>query len=68
MVHPDGEHTVYPLGCSIVVENMKTRDQSFLNGHTNYISCLTVSKHGTYVASGQVTYMGFKVRLDMLAI
>jgi len=60
VVHPDGEHTVYPLGCSIVVENMKTRGQSFLNGHTNYISCLSVSKHGTYVASGQVTYMGFK--------
>ena len=54
LVHPDGEHLIYPLGCTVVIENIKTHEQNFLSGHTNDVSCLAVSKSGKYVASGQV--------------
>ncbi|XP_063681556.1 cilia- and flagella-associated protein 52-like [Bolinopsis microptera] len=60
LVHPDGEHLIYPLGCTVVIENIKTHEQNFLSGHTNDVSCLAVSKSGKYVASGQITHMGFK--------
>lgn len=52
---------IYPLGCNLVIENLQTRQQEFLLGHNNNISCVTISNNGKYIASGQVTYMGFKV-------
>ena len=52
---------VYPIGCNLVIENLQTRQQEFLLGHNNTISSLTISNNGKYIASGQVTYMGFKV-------
>uniref|UniRef100_S4RY15 Cilia- and flagella-associated protein 52 n=1 Tax=Petromyzon marinus TaxID=7757 RepID=S4RY15_PETMA len=58
--HPDCEHLLYPLGCTVVIRSLKGARQSFLHGHTNNVSCLAVSNSGHYVASGQVTYMGFK--------
>ncbi|KAJ1130550.1 hypothetical protein NDU88_008901 [Pleurodeles waltl] len=58
--HPDREHLVYPLGCMVIIQNINTSKQHFLQGHTNNVSCVAVSKSGRYVASGQVTYMGFK--------
>jgi cilia- and flagella-associated protein 52 len=60
-VHPDGKHIIYPVGCTVVIENISTKKQEFLSGHSNNISCLAVSKSGRFIASGQVTYMGFKV-------
>ncbi|KAL4647974.1 cilia- and flagella-associated protein 52 isoform X1 [Arapaima gigas] len=59
-VHPDREHLIYPLGCTVILKSLTDGQQEFLHGHTNYISCVTVSKSGRYLASGQVTYMGFK--------
>ncbi|KAM8945316.1 cilia- and flagella-associated protein 52 [Pelodytes ibericus] len=58
--HPDREHLIYPLGCTVILENLQTRKQHFLQGHTNNVSCVAVSKSGKYLASGQVTHMGFK--------
>uniref|UniRef100_A0AAR2J7L3 Cilia- and flagella-associated protein 52 n=1 Tax=Pygocentrus nattereri TaxID=42514 RepID=A0AAR2J7L3_PYGNA len=58
--HPDREHLIYPLGCTLIIKHLKSGKQGFLHGHTNNISCLTVSKSGRYIASGQVTFMGFK--------
>jgi len=59
--HPKRQHIVYPVGTMIVVENITTKQQDFLMGHTNTISCLDVSRSGGLIASGQVTHMGFKV-------
>ncbi|XP_030639152.1 cilia- and flagella-associated protein 52 [Chanos chanos] len=59
-VHPDREYLIYPLGCTVILKSLKNGKQAFLHGHTNNVSCITVSKSGRYIASGQVTYMGFK--------
>ncbi|KAL5019283.1 hypothetical protein ScPMuIL_005005 [Solemya velum] len=59
-VHPDSQHIIYPLGCTVIVENIKTHKQHFLWGHTDEVSCLAVSNNGDYLASGQNTHMGFK--------
>lgn len=59
--HPNGKHRIYPLGSNIVVQDLETGKQEFLQSHSNLITCLTISKSGKYVASGQVTHMGFQV-------
>ena len=62
VMHPDGRHLIYSLGGTIVVRTMsRPQDQSFLQGHTNNVSCLACSSSGAYLASGQSTHMGFKV-------
>ncbi|KAM5135759.1 cilia- and flagella-associated protein 52 [Mantella aurantiaca] len=58
--HPDREHLIYPLGCTVIIESLSKRKQHFLHGHTNNVSCVAASRSGEYLASGQVTYMGFK--------
>ncbi|XP_074870560.1 cilia- and flagella-associated protein 52 isoform X2 [Carettochelys insculpta] len=58
--HPDREHFVYPLGCTIIIQSLNNNTQAFLHGHTNNVSCVAVSRSGCYVASGQITFMGFK--------
>ena len=60
VAHPDGKHIVYPLGCTLIVKDVSTQKQTFLSGHSNNISCLACSPSGVYLASGQVTHMGFK--------
>lgn len=60
-VHPDKEHLIYPLGCTVIIKSLRSGKQTFLHGHTNNVSCISVSKSGRYIASGQVTFMGFKV-------
>ncbi|NXI59024.1 CFA52 protein, partial [Chloroceryle aenea] len=58
--HPDKQHVLYPLGCTVVIQELDSKKQSFLHGHTNNVSCVIVSRNGAHVASGQVTFMGFK--------
>ncbi|KAJ8363474.1 hypothetical protein SKAU_G00123050 [Synaphobranchus kaupii] len=59
-VHPDKAYLIYPLGCTVIMKSLKHGKQEFLQGHTNNVSCISVSKSGKYIASGQVTFMGFK--------
>ncbi|KAL7749699.1 hypothetical protein RI367_004927 [Sorochytrium milnesiophthora] len=58
--HPDGVHMLYPLGSNVIIRNTKTGEQRFLQGHTNSVSCIALSKSGSQVATGQVTHMGFQ--------
>ncbi|NXL29771.1 CFA52 protein, partial [Glaucidium brasilianum] len=58
--HPDKEHILYPLGSTVVIQELDSKQQTFLHGHTNNVSCIVVSRNGLYVASGQVTFMNFK--------
>jgi len=59
ILHPDNEHLIFPLGCTVVVRNLLQRTQSFLQGHDNQVNCITVSASGELLASGQKTFMGF---------
>ncbi|KAI8927862.1 WD40-repeat-containing domain protein [Entophlyctis helioformis] len=59
--HPNGIHTIYSLGSTVVINDSKKKNsQEFLHGHTNVISCIAISKDGKRIASGQVTHMGFQ--------
>ncbi|BHF74951.1 Cilia- and flagella-associated protein 52 [Sparganum proliferum] len=60
IVHPDRVNCIYALGCTVVIEDMNTRVQTFLHGHTSFVICLAVSDDGRYIASGQITHMGYK--------
>ncbi|KAK2522669.1 hypothetical protein Q9966_012324 [Columba livia] len=44
--HPDREHILYPLGCTVVIQHLDTKKQSFLHGHTDNVSCVAVSRDG----------------------
>mmetsp|Transcript_3663 Transcript_3663/g.11489 ORF Transcript_3663/g.11489 Transcript_3663/m.11489 type:complete len:610 (-) Transcript_3663:168-1997(-) len=55
-VHPDREHLLYPLGSSVIVEEIgEKRGQKFLQGHTGNVTCIAISKSGKLVASGEVS-------------
>ena len=60
ILHPDNETIIFPIGSQIIVRNVLTRQDSFLRGHDNVISTMSLSKSGKYLASGQKTFSGFK--------
>ncbi|KFQ22946.1 WD repeat-containing protein 16, partial [Mesitornis unicolor] len=55
--HPDKKHILYPLGCTVVIQELDSKKQTFLQGHTDNVSCVVLSRDGVHVASGQVTSM-----------
>jgi hypothetical protein len=60
VLHPNGKTMAYPLGATIVVKELgDTYSQSFLQGHNDEVSCLAISRDGAFLASGQITNMGF---------
>lgn len=60
VLHPNGKTMAYPLGATIVVKELgDSYSQSFLQGHTDEVSCLAISRDGSLLASGQITNMGF---------
>jgi len=54
------------MGYKVVIKNIETNGQEFLNGHTNNVSALCVSPCGEYIASGQNNHLGFKVHARSL--
>jgi len=58
---PCGKYLVYPLGSFIVVKNLVTEKEAFVDGHTNQISCVSMSHDGSKLASGQIAMPGIKV-------
>jgi cilia- and flagella-associated protein 52 len=63
---PCGRYLLYPLGSFIVLKNLVTDKEAFLDGHTNNISCITLTQDGDKVASGQISISGVKVSLHIL--
>lgn len=63
--HPDGNHLVYSLGSTLVIQKIGNSSEKsiFLQSHDGPITCIALSKSGRYIASGQSTHMGFKVDL-----
>lgn len=44
---------MYPLGSQVILKNVLTNQQTFLEGHSCDVNCLAVSKDGSLMASGQ---------------
>ena len=60
ILHPDDTHIIYPLGSTIVIKNVEdTNDQTFLQGHTDRVMCIAITRDGNTLASGQITHMGY---------
>ncbi|MEW5298669.1 MAG: hypothetical protein WDW36_001762 [Sanguina aurantia] len=60
LIHPDGRTLIFCLGSTIVLRDKHdSKAQEFLQGHSDKVSCLALSRSGRYLASGQITYMGF---------
>ena len=51
--HRCGGYVLFPLGSIVVIKNVQSGDQAFLEGHSEDVSCLAVSHDGTKMASGQ---------------
>jgi len=54
---------IYPLGSFVVIKNVRTEKEAFLDGHSQEVSCLAVSHDGRKIASGQVNFLGVKADL-----
>ena len=65
---PCGKYVIYPLGTLVVIKKISTDEDIFLDGHTHEISCLTLSKDGSKIASGQVNIVGVKVSCSDCAL
>jgi len=60
ILHPNDTHVIYALGSTIVIKNVEhTEDQMFLQGHTDRVTCMAISRDGKTLASGQLTHMGY---------
>jgi hypothetical protein len=53
---------VYPLGSTVVVKSIVDGSQTFLTGHSDAVTTVALSKCGRFIASGQKSGMGQKVR------
>jgi len=56
-----GKYMIYPLGSYVVIKNIVTDKEAFLDGHNNEISCIALSHDGNTIASGQTHLLGVKV-------
>merc|ERR1719230_1373781 len=60
ILHPNDTHIIYPLGSTIVIKNVeRTDDQVFLQGHTDRVTCMAITRDGNTLATGQITHMGY---------
>jgi len=57
---PCGKYIIYPLGSFVVIKNLKTSKEAFLDGHNNDVSCIAMSHSGEYIASGISHLTGVK--------
>jgi WD40 repeat protein len=56
---PNKSKIIFATGNTVVIQDIETRTQEFLKGHTNEIQCLSVSRCGTFVATSDKRAPGF---------
>lgn len=57
---------MYPLGSFVVIKNLKTQKEAFLDGHSHNVSVIKLSPDGRKVGSGQTNFAGVKVLIDLI--
>ena len=57
-----GQNLIYAIGSNVIKADTVSGQQQFMIGHGNNVTCLDVERQGRYIASGQMNYMGFKVK------
>jgi cilia- and flagella-associated protein 52 len=58
---PDRRNMVFALGSTVIIREVaNSQCQRFLQGHTDRVTCIAVSPSGRFLASGQITYMGYQ--------
>ena len=58
---PDNRSMVFALGSTIVKRDIvDPKNQQFLQGHSDRVTCMRLSPSGRFLASGQVTHLGFQ--------
>lgn len=55
-----GEFAIYPLGTFIMLKSVKSGRLSFIDGHSDTVTCLSMSHDGKTLASGQKCIPGQK--------
>jgi len=64
ILHPDDTHIIYPLGSTIVIKNVEaTEQQIFLQGHSDRVTCIAITRDGLTLASGQITHPGMAAEI-----
>jgi WD40 repeat protein len=67
VLHPSQRYHIYPLGSTVVIRDVNDpSNQYFLQGHSDRVSAIAVSHNGKLLATGQVTHLGFQVRISFL--
>ncbi|KAH9495365.1 Cilia- and flagella-associated protein 52 [Bulinus truncatus] len=63
IVHTKGDHVIYPVGYTVVIERLIGPDagtQDVLAGHTDIITAMALSTDGQYLVTGQEISQEFK--------
>ncbi len=61
----DGRFAIYPVGSYIAIKNLSTDRLSFLDGHTDNVTCVAMSHDGNILATGQKCISGVKADVIM---
>ncbi|XP_054707301.1 cilia- and flagella-associated protein 52-like [Uloborus diversus] len=62
--HKDKKHIAFAAGQTVMLKDIvNTNKEHQLCGHSNSVSCISISKDGTLIASGQENFMGFQAEV-----
>lgn len=61
---PTGQYLLYAIGTNLIKADTRTGRQTFMIGHGNNITCMDFDRCGRYIVTGQMNYMGFKVKKE----
>jgi len=60
LLHPTDKYIIYPLGSTVVIRSVAdSSQQSFLQAHSQSVTCMAMSKDGTRLATGQIQHLGY---------
>ena len=55
VIHPSELYMIYSTGSLVVIKSVDGNKDKILKGHSSRVNCLTVSKQGNLMASGEIS-------------